>query len=437
MATKFLTLEEAAQKLGISADDLTALRERHEVHGYRDGSSWKFKVDEIDRYASERAAEAASSDSGELLDVPDDDADSADVMLVSEEALGESDPSTSSTIIGRPGTGQDPGASDIRIVTGDEPDSDVKLVPDPDSPGNSGVRLAPDVDDSSEAEAPAAGSESGLELAEDSIDLDLETDIPILEEESSSEAGADAEDDALSLVGEYAIADDSSSEADSASEIQLGAEPDAESDDEFVLEGTGSDVTLGAGDSGISLADPADSGISLADPLELGGGEVEPLDLAAADDESDFELSSDSDSEAVAEAVSDSSSDDDFLLTPLEEVSEGDSDDSGSQVIALDESDEFGASAAAALEEGADMVSLEDEGVDTAVAMDAGAAMAPRMVPEAQYTGLQVTGLAFGTLLMLICFMFMFDLLLNMWSWDEPFALNSTLMDLVLGLFGS
>ena len=38
---------------------------------------------------------------------------------------------------------------------------------------------------------------------------------------------------------------------------------DENSDDEFVLGGPGSDITISPGDSGISLVDPSDSGLSL------------------------------------------------------------------------------------------------------------------------------------------------------------------------------
>jgi len=418
------------------------LRERHEAHGYRDGSSWKFKVEEIDRLASQGLPEMTdSSDSGELMDIPlDDDDDGDDMVLLSEAELGESDPSTSSTIIGKPGSAQEPSESDIRVITGDESGSDVKLVPDADATGDSGVRLAPSV-----PEVPATG-ESGLSLDEDSLELDFGSGLPLVEDDSPTdrvdEVNMDVEDEAVSLVDEYEISSDSD-EDDSGGDINLGGEND---DDEFVLRGTGSDITMGAGDSGISLASPADSGLSLADPLDFGSsGGAEMLDLgdddgSSSDDaSSDFELSSDSDSEALSEV----GSDDDFLLTPMEDAGDADSGESGSQVIALDESDDFGASAAAMLDEaGGDMVSMVEDGEEavdftapTTAGAYTGAAMAPSRGAEARFSTWDIVGLGCCALLLGLCGMVMFDLMRNMWSWEGTYAANGMVMNFVLGLF--
>ena len=32
--------------------------------------------------------------------------------------------------------------------------------------------------------------------------------------------------------------------------------------------------------------------------------------------------------------------------------------------------------------------------------------------------------------------MLMYDLVRNMWSWDRPYTVNSSIMDSILGLFG-
>ncbi|SMP62147.1 DNA binding domain-containing protein, excisionase family [Neorhodopirellula lusitana] len=52
MAT-YLSLEEAAKKLGIPTEKLIDLRSQGQVRGFRDGSSWKFPENEIDRLAEE------------------------------------------------------------------------------------------------------------------------------------------------------------------------------------------------------------------------------------------------------------------------------------------------------------------------------------------------------------------------------------------------
>ena len=50
----YVSLEEAAKILGISTDDLVEMRSKGEIFGYRDGASWKFKQEEIDRVLDER-----------------------------------------------------------------------------------------------------------------------------------------------------------------------------------------------------------------------------------------------------------------------------------------------------------------------------------------------------------------------------------------------
>jgi hypothetical protein len=54
---------------------------------------------------------------------------------------------------------------------------------------------------------------------------------------------------------------------------------------------------------------------------------------------------------------------------------------------------------------------------------------------EAPYSGLQIAGLATCTVLLMLCGMMMYDNLRNMWSWDGAYSINSSLMDLVVGLF--
>src|SRR5581483_6648161 len=138
MALKLLTLDEAARVLGVGVDELNRLRERREISGYRDGTGWKFKEQDLERLkerlgeADHRAEDAAADDdsasslefdfavhdSQQVIDLPvdlvNDDAESDDIVLLSDLELGESGPSTSSTIIGKPGV-QRPEESDIRI----------------------------------------------------------------------------------------------------------------------------------------------------------------------------------------------------------------------------------------------------------------------------------------------------------------------------------
>ena len=54
---KLIPMHEAAQMLGLTFEELNDLRSRNEIFGYRDGSSWKFKEEEIQRVAALRAAD--------------------------------------------------------------------------------------------------------------------------------------------------------------------------------------------------------------------------------------------------------------------------------------------------------------------------------------------------------------------------------------------
>ena len=51
MAQKYYNSAETAKILGKTVDEVKAMLERRELHGYRDGADWKFKVEDIDRLA--------------------------------------------------------------------------------------------------------------------------------------------------------------------------------------------------------------------------------------------------------------------------------------------------------------------------------------------------------------------------------------------------
>ena len=48
---------------------------------------------------------------------------------------------------------------------------------------------------------------------------------------------------------------------------------------------------------------------------------------------------------------------------------------------------------------------------------------------EAPYTGANVAILAVCAVLLMLCGMMTFDLMRNMWSWDGPYTINSSIMD--------
>src|SRR5690554_4979297 len=108
MEHRFIKFEEALEKLGISADRLNQLREDGQLRAYRDGASWKFRADEIERLASDGVPEPPPPsdiglvDESELVDASglaslpelDDElklADDDELSLESDISLGGKD----------------------------------------------------------------------------------------------------------------------------------------------------------------------------------------------------------------------------------------------------------------------------------------------------------------------------------------------------------
>ncbi|MCR9291938.1 MAG: helix-turn-helix domain-containing protein, partial [bacterium] len=60
--SNFVPLEEAAKKLGVSSEEVVEMISRREIFGYRDGTSWKFKPEEIQRVISEMMGDALDED---------------------------------------------------------------------------------------------------------------------------------------------------------------------------------------------------------------------------------------------------------------------------------------------------------------------------------------------------------------------------------------
>ncbi len=397
---KYYKVNEAAEFLGVSEDEIRRLMDNRDLYGYRDGADWKFKAEDIEKLAHQQ------SEVPEPLAIPDDDdlhlGDDSDVLL-SEVELGESDPGASGTVIG----------------------GDVSK----DSMADSDIQLG---EESAISSADGDVVESKVSDFEE-LDLALEEDLTLEDSQSAAASDSGTGDSGAGNstvdLGGGELADELADELD---------------DDDLVLggSGAGSDITIG-GDSGISLIDPADSGLSLEEPLDLSGDDAESLVLGEDD-----MLSLADDSSADVQA------DDDFLLTPLEEVDEEDSE-SGSQVIALDPEDEGMEAAtmisndggmAAMLEEDLAMDDVADLGAGVSLdadplggqpgALGAGQAVAATAtLPETPYTTWNIVSLAFCVLLLILCGMFMTDLAANMHSWTGSHPVNSWIMDWILGLF--
>ena len=385
MASKFVELSEAAKQLGITADELNDARNAGEVHGFRDGSSWKFKPQELERFAEERGVSLDARDNfDDLLDDLDIDGGGGSSVLVSDEALGAGQESLSSTIIGENSAGA--------------ADSDLRLVP-------------------------AEDEGDDISLDDDDDDLQLE---PLADSTGSDLTLDDTDDDELSLepatgTGELGAASD---------ELDL----DGLDDDDLTVDiGGGSDVTLGTGDSGINLASPADSGLSLEEePLEIGSS---ASGLELPEDDEVISLGA----EAGPDDATQLKQEDEFLLSADETDDDGGDDSSGSQVIDLEDS--------AAFEDSGDGAGLTPAGggLEAELQSQAGG-VDPSMglgqpaptyggSPETPYSIWNVAALMFILLLLSVSGIVMIDLIRSLDTWEGETTISSGLANLIAGFF--
>src|SRR5690242_6272719 len=127
--------------IGVAPEALVEMRSKGAIFGYRDGASWKFKVDEVERVIRERGVDARDSDEG-ILNADDDEfenlisglsskilADKAQEetepgsVLISEQELGVS-ATGQSTIIGK-GLQPESKASDSDLRLADDSSKDM------------------------------------------------------------------------------------------------------------------------------------------------------------------------------------------------------------------------------------------------------------------------------------------------------------------------
>jgi excisionase family DNA binding protein len=507
MAQRFTSLDEAAQQLNISKDRLNDLREAGKVRAYRDGASWKFRSEDIERLISDGVDSAEPSDidlsgpepgeetlpagySGELnlddaIDLNSEDLKLGEIDLDGEPAAKGaevSDPDL--TNVDEPTTPLGPeGATgdELELVVepleeGDDAESillsdadftdphgrppstiigkveldrevDLELAPGSSArqTGKSDVRLHEPADDvlgsdilgSGVLDTGTSASAKFEDLAELEIDLEAESsrilapgDVKAAQsaaqQQQQAKPGSDLMlDDDFDLAGSgagissidvTAAKPARGPSASSASPLEMASADD----DDFVLGGEGSDITLSSADSGINLR-PSDSGLALDEvAMSLGGSGVgSALDLG--------QPRAAGRSGSLA-GLSDLGEVEDFQLTPLSEAPADEDEEDSSQIIALEEVAEepaeelLGPSRFTDVGLGADTM-LAPTGVSVAAA-------------DTQFTGANVTFLSLCFLLLMLCGMMMIDLMRNMWSWNETFDANSGLIDGILGLLG-
>src|SRR5436309_418793 len=99
MAQEYLNLEEAADHLGISKEELSKRAQRREIRAFADRGTWKFRKQDIE----EHARQAGIGSGAEIVfgdlddDLPALDSGSSDQILLSDQTVPESDKSSSSS----------------------------------------------------------------------------------------------------------------------------------------------------------------------------------------------------------------------------------------------------------------------------------------------------------------------------------------------------
>jgi hypothetical protein len=385
MVQKYYNSAETAKALGKSVDEIKQMLEHRELHGYRDGADWKFKVEDIDRLAKDSPQPK-----------PPVDDDGGDVLL-SEVELGQSDPGLSGTVIG----------------------------------------LSPP------ARAPAGGD---VKMAESDLALSALSDEPMVPITTKKKSASDSKFDDLSLdnltLGDSSGVVGSKSSSISSSAIDLGGKS---KDDDLVLGGSSgglsSNIVLGS-DSGISLVDPSDSGFSLDTPVNLAAPAEESLELREDDmlasaeaphaggvkPDDDFLLT------PLEETADMDGSESGSQVIALDTEGE----ESGTMIGAGS-----GVSMAAMIDEdispqpglemgvGGPLAGSSVLGVQPSSLAEGAAVISPAGFAEPPYSGWQIAGLAGCSVLLGLCGIMMYDLVRSMWSWEQPSSIGSGLMNLI------
>ena len=478
--SKLIPMDEAANILGMTVEQLTELRSNNEIFGYRDGANWKFKMSELERVAGEHDIKLRISDAAKAADdlsesfgfdlssesgidmVLDEDSSSGGLIedLDSAEYIEDSSIEIQSPLADK--LSLDDSQDSINLDKDDEISlADSGLLKKGTSKSLASDSGALRLEDSGEIMASddnvldgddelSFGSSSLSLASESSKKLAAGDSANLLDDEpekgeSSSDTGkmlgASGEEDLL--LSEDDLFSDELSLADSAS-FEDSAELSSDFEDsDLVLDDSdsSSEIKLEANESGINLS-ANDSGIAFGDePLELGGSDIDALELPEDDDMIVLEDAADPEAATLMQ-------EDDFNLTPLEASMEED-DSSGSQVIALEDSEIYADdSAATILGESDDFgaqPAMLDDGFDSGMGyadpsmggmlVPGGAAVGPAALPEAPYSVYQVLGLGLVTTLLLTGGMVAYNLAQNMWL-PEDQVIGSGVLHFFLRLVG-
>ncbi len=200
--SELVSLEKASEMLGVTADQLNDLRLKNEIFGTRVDNAWKFKMDEIQRYADDRNISLSGDGNGSDFKLSDE---SLELSFGSSEGLLEDSAGDEELDFG----GSQVGESDV--LSDDQP------------------------------EGGASASDTG-KLVSDSAELQLSDDLF---------------DDDISLQDSSSLVDSSDLSADfEDSDLVL---EDSDSSEDPAIAAGGSGISLSANESGISLEGDIDN----------------------------------------------------------------------------------------------------------------------------------------------------------------------------------
>jgi hypothetical protein len=414
MAGKFLLLEEAALRLGVSADEIHRLVEKKRLFPLRDGTTLKFKIDEIDRLAAEGLDQDEPVTDTLELDLddappepPSGPIDVADSMALSDVGRGELGLGDAiqqdESIFAKDQEGQDDlaqtmlGTADV-IGGLDAMELDLDSIVGLSSPSVAASAT------SAKPGQPAGAGDAGTK-GSGTLNIDL-SGIGVGSQPSNA-AGSNATGSLVLGSGPLGSG-------------VLGSGPLGSG----VLDsGPQGSVVLGSGvnpagvsgsliNAGAALSGALDSGLSLEDDdAAVSGIDLGPLDEGQLDEDGGGGLAGD-----------------DFELGGL-----GGDDDSASVVAVEPES---GESSFFATDEGGESSDFTgDIPLATGGGTDIGDLTPAEVVPDTKFSVWQIAGLVCCALLLLTSGFVMFDLMRTIGSPDE-LSLSSPILNPLASIFG-
>jgi len=454
MASKYLSIEETIELLGIPQEEITRLREAGDLRGFADRGTWKFRAEDVEEFS--RSRQADSSDNvglgGDELSLDDDELslDDDDFESLGTASLLDEDDEVSAdqpTLIQQTTDDEpllsldDTSDSDVRLVIDDslepgdlsESDSDVRLVMD-DEPllaeSDSEIQLVADAQPTDDM----AGSDSDVKLvATDPLDATI------------IETPEDSEDLGMTEIAEgsdFSIDQNSNSGISLEAVAESGISLEAADESGISLEPSGSGVELSEMtlvDSGISLDLDGESEISL--DLDDNTDETQLEVPALVEDGTDFEMVGAGDDETGTDTsvllFDDEEDADDYSATVVKKSDDDDifdefgdiGDDDDLDVVDDDifgEDDEL---------EDLDVFDADDDVFDDEEVDDYAVPVERIVAPVEQAWGVGTfLSLLTGTGLMIVCGMVLFELVKSIWSAEDP-GFTGTLIDSVGGMF--